>query len=195
MAKLTKNEEYVAKMYFSYFGKAADADTIKAYGLKENGKSEKASVILRNIIDDADVEKNDLSTKDFVNNAFQNLFGRNATTKEMNKYSKVVDKGNDLPINSIVKSAAKTDKAVNKNKLEVAAKYADLGGKGDLDLSKISKGNTVDLNKVFTLTDLTNAIEKLADNSGIPSSFDGKTFVLTESVDAGKDFTGTTKKQ
>lgn len=66
-------------------------------------------------------------------------FGRNADKIEMNKYKKVVEKGKNLPINSIYKSAAKTDKAVYNNKMAVAAKYAELGGKGDLDLSKISK--------------------------------------------------------
>ncbi len=185
---MTKNEKYIVDMYVRYFGRAADAAKIATYA-----EDKKTSVILKNIIADADAEKAELSTSDFVNNAFQNLFGRNATTKEMNKYSKVVDAGKDLPIQSIVKSATKTDKAVYDNKIAVAAKYAELGGKGDLDLSKISKGNTVDLNKVVTLTDLTNAIANLADNSGIPSSFDGKTFVLTEGVDTGKDFIGTNK--
>lgn len=184
---MTKNEKYIVDMYVRYFGRAADAATIATYA-----EDKKTSVILKNIIADADAEKAELSTSDFVNNAFQNLFGRNATTKEMNKYSKVIEKGKNLPIQSIVKSATKTDKAVYDNKIAVANKNAELGG-AELDLSKISKGNTVDLNKVFTLTDLTNAIGNLADNSGIPSSFDGKTFVLTTGVDAGKDFTGTNK--
>ena len=194
---MTKSQmKFVAESYAQYFGRAADADTNKVYGLKENGKAEKKSVILENIIADADVEKGQIDPADFVNNAFQNLFGRDATTKDINKYSKVIEKGENLPINSIVKSAAKTDKAVYNNKMAVAVKYAELGGKGDLDLSKISKGNTVDLNFLNTVTkaaDLKAKIETLADNSGIPSSFDGKTFVLTEGVDAGKDFTGTNK--
>lgn len=195
MAILTKTEKYVAETYAKYFGRAADADTIKAYGLKENGKAEKASVILANIIAAADAEKTGLEIDEFVNNAFQNLFGRNANTKEMSKYSKVVDAGKDLPINAIVKSAVKADKDVYNNKLEVAAKYAELGGKGDLDLSKISKGNLIkDIKTVTKLDDLLAKYEALAGNSnGIPSSFDGKTFILTEGVDAGKDFTGTNK--
>ncbi len=193
MAILTKTEKYVAETYAKYFGRAADADTIKEYGFKENGKAEKASVILENIIAAADAEK-DLDTTGFVNNAFQNLFGRKASTKEMNKYSKVIEKGKDLPINSIYKSAVKADKDVYNNKLEVAAKYAELGGKGDFDLSKISKGNLIkDIKTVTKLDDLLAKYEALADNSGIPSSFDGETFVLTEGVDAGKNFIGTNK--
>lgn len=171
-------------MYVRYFGRAADAQTIASYA-----EHKKTSVILKNIIADADAEK-DLDTTEFVNNAFQNLFGRKANTKEMNKYSKVIEKGKNLPINSIVKSAAKADKAVYNNKKAVALKYAELGGTKELDLSKISKGNLVDLNKVFTLTDLTNAIENLADNSGIPSAFDGKAFILTTGADP---ITGTAK--
>ena len=193
MAILTKTEKYVAETYAKYFGRAPGADIIDYYGLDDNGKVEKESVILRNIIDDADAEKAELSTSDFVNNAFQNLFGRNATTKEMNKYSKVIEKGEDLPINSIVKSATKTDKKVYDNKKAVALKYAELGGKDDLDLSKISKGNLIDLNFLNTVTkaaDLKAKVEALADNSGIPSSFDGKTEILTTGVD---NITGSAK--
>ncbi|MGJ0340443.1 beta strand repeat-containing protein [Aliarcobacter cryaerophilus] len=180
---MTKSQKFVAESYAKYFGRAADADKIDYYGLKENGKAEKASVILKNIIADADAEKGDISISDFVNNAFQNLFGRIANTKEMNKYSKVIEKGKNLPINSIVKSAAKADKAVNKNKLEVAAKYAELGGKGDLDLSNISKDNKIDIKAITSLADLQAKVAALPDNSVIPNAFDGKTLVLTEGVD------------
>ncbi len=68
-----------------------------------------------------------LTTEEFVNNAFQNLFGRDATTKEMNKYAKVVDKGKDLPINAIVKAAKKSDKAVYETKKDVAIMLAEKG--------------------------------------------------------------------
>ena len=164
---MTKSQmKFVAESYAIYFGRAADADTIKEYGLKENGKAEEKSVILENIIADADVEIGQIDPADFVNNAFQNLFGRNATTKEMNKYSKVVDAGKDLPINSIVKSAAKTDKAVYNNKMAVAVKYAELGGKGDLDLSKISKGNLIDLKTITTSADLKAAIDAYYEQYG-----------------------------
>ena len=97
-----------------------------------------------------------------------------------------------LPINSIVKSAAKTDKKVYDNKKAVALKNAELGG-AELDLSKISKDNLIDLKTVTTLADLQAKVAALPDNSGVPSSFDGKTFVLTTSVDTGKDFVGTAK--
>lgn len=190
---MTKSQiKFVVESYAKYFGRAADAQTIKDYGLKENGKSEKASTILKNIIADADAEKAELSTSDFVNNAFQNLFGRNATTKEMNKYSKVVDAGKDLPINAIVKAAKKADKGVYDNKIAVANKNAELGG-AELDLSKISKSNTVDLNFLNTVTkaaDLKAKIDALPENSNVPSAFDGKAFVLTTGVD---NITGTAK--
>ncbi|WP_066358724.1 beta strand repeat-containing protein [Aliarcobacter cryaerophilus] len=182
---MTKNEKYIVDMYVRYFGRAADAATIADYAADK-----KTSVILKNIIADADAEKSDLDTEAFVNNAFQNLFGRNATTKEMNKYSKVIEKGKNLPINSIYKSAAKADKDVYKNKLEVAAKYAELGGKGDFDLSKISKGNSIDLKTITTLADLDAAIAALPENSSVPSAFDGKTYNLTTGVDT---LTGTNK--
>lgn len=176
---MTKSQmKFVAESYAKYFGRAPGADEIDYYGLKDNGEAEKASKVLTNIIDDADVYKGNIPDEQYVNEAFQNLFGRDAYRKEINKYKKFVEKGKDLPINSIVKKASKTDKAVYDNKMAVAVKYAELGGKGYLDLSKISKGNLVDLNKVDTLTDLDNAIHKLGDNSGIPSSFDGKTFVF-----------------
>lgn len=191
MAKLTKNEEYIVDMYVRYFGRAADTATIATYA-----EDKKTSVILKNIIADADAEKGQIETADFVNNAFQNLFGRIANTKEMNKYSKVIDAGKDLPINSIVKSAAKTDKKVYDNKKAVALKYAELGGTEQLDLSKISKDNIIELNFLNTVTkaaDLKAKVGALPGNSGVPSSFDGKTFVLTTSVDTGKDFVGTAK--
>lgn len=185
---MTKNEKYIVDMYVRYFGRAADAATIANYAADK-----KTSVILKNIIADADAEKAELSTSDFVNNAFQNLFGRNATTKEMNKYSKVIEKGKNLPINSIVKSAAKADKAVYNNKKAVALKYAELGGTEQLDLSKISKGNLIDLKTVTTLADLQAKVDALPENNGVPSSIDGKTYILTASIDSGKDFVGTSK--
>lgn len=181
---MTKNEKYIVDMYVRYFGRAADAATIATYA-----EDKKTSVILKNIIADADAEKAELSTSDFVNNAFQNLFGRNATTKEMNKYSKVIEKGKNLPINSIVKSAAKADKAVYDNKKAVALKNAELGG-AELDLSKISKGNLIDLKTITTLADLDAAITALPENSSVPSAFDGKTYDLTIGVDT---LTGTNK--
>lgn len=194
---MTKSQkEFVVKSYAKYFGRAADADTIKYYGEKDNGKAEKASKVLNNIITDAGVYKGDIPDKQVVNEAFQNLFGRDAYTTEMNKYIKFVEKGKDLPINSIVKSAAKTDKAVYNNKMAVAVRYAELGGKGDLDLSKISKGNLIDLNFLKTVTkadDLKAKVYDLPEISGVPSAFDGKTYTLTTDIDSGKKFVGTSK--
>ena len=158
---MTKNEKYIVDMYVRYFGRAADAATIATYA-----EDKKTSVILKNIIADADAEKAELSKTEFVNNAFQNLFGRNATTKEMSKYYKVVDAGKDLPINSIVKSATKTDKAVYNNKMAVAVKYAELGGTEQLDLSKISKGNLIDLKTITTSADLKAAIDAYYEQYG-----------------------------
>ena len=172
--KLTKNEKYIVEQYVRYFGEAPSVAQIAEYA--DLGKQK---LILAQIKGEADKIKPS-TTVEIINSTYQNLFGRNADLKEINKYSKVVDADKDLPINSIVKSAAKADKAVYNNKKAVALKYAELDGTEQLDLSKISKGNLVDLKTVVTLTDLNNAIDKLADNSGIPSSFDGKTFILTE---------------
>ena len=64
---MTKSQmKFVAESYAIYFGRAADADTIKEYGLKENGKAEEKSVILENIIADADVYKGDIPDEPFL---------------------------------------------------------------------------------------------------------------------------------
>lgn len=192
MAKLTKNEKYIVEMYVRYFGKAPTKAQIDEYA--EVGKPKE---ILNQIMGDAnDAKPSNITYDDYIDSIFQNLFGRPASGPEKTKYKKTYDKKGDLPINSIVKSAKKSDKDVYKNKIEVAAKYAELGGKDDLDLSKISKGNLIELNFLNTVTkaaDLKAKYDALADNSGIPSAFDGKTFVLTTGVDAGKDFVGTNK--
>ena len=122
MANLTKNEKYIVDMYVRYFGKAPSVAEIAKYNDFKTPK-----LILKEIIGDADDSKATLTTKEFVNNAFQNLFGRDATTKEMNKYSKVVDKGKDLPINAIVKAAKKDDKGVFEAKKAFAIKLAEDG--------------------------------------------------------------------
>ena len=120
MAILTKNEKYIVDMYVRYFGKAPSVAEIAKYNDFKTPK-----LILKEIIGDADDSKATLTTKEFVNNAFQNLFGRDATTKEMNKYSKVVDKGEDLPINAIVKAAKKSDKGVYEAKKAIAIMLAE----------------------------------------------------------------------
>lgn len=83
MAILTKNEKYIVEMYVRYFGKAPSKAKIAEYNDFKTPKQ-----ILNEIRGDADDSKAGLTTEEFVNNAFQNLFGRDATTKEMNKILK-----------------------------------------------------------------------------------------------------------
>ena len=190
MAISTKTKEYVALTYAKYFGRTADADTISNY--VSIGKTSK---ILKQIIEDADIEQynvhgNDLQAE--VHNEFQNLFSRNATNKELEKYVKVLQKGKNLPINSIVKKASKFDNDVYKNKQEIAKFVAENGG-AVVDLSKVTKANLIDVKSLASLTDLQSKIDALPENSNVPSAFDGKAFMLTEGVDSGKDFVGTAK--
>ena len=104
---MTKSQkEFVVKSYAKYFGRAPGADKIDYYGLNDNGKAEKKSNVLNNIAADADAEKGPIGTADYVNNTFQSLFGRDAFAGERNKYSKIFDDKGELPIDSIVKSAA-----------------------------------------------------------------------------------------
>lgn len=188
MAILTKTEKYVAETYARYFGKTADANTIKDY--VSIGKTSK---ILQQIIEDADIAQynvhgNDLQAE--VHNEFQNLFSRNATNKELEKYVKVLQKGKNLPINSIVKKASKFDKDVYKNKQEIAKFVAENGG-GVFDLSKVTKLNPIKVESLTSLTDLQTKIDALPENSKVPSTFDGETHILTTGVDNIK---GTAKK-
>lgn len=190
MANLTKTEKYVALTYAKYFGKTATKGIIDDY--VSIGKTSK---ILQQIISDADKEQYKVHGDDLqaeVHNTFQNLFSRNATNKELEKYVKVLEKGKDLPINSIVKKATKFDKDVYNNKQEIAEYVAKNGG-AEIDLSKVTKANPIDVGSLTSLADLQAKIDALPDNDGIPSSFDGKTFTLTASSDTGSKFVGTEK--
>jgi len=175
---MTKNEIYIVDQYVKYFGKTADVATIAKYSAFT-----KASTILKEIKADADNAKTGLSTTEYVNSVFNNLFGRNATRKEMNKYSKLVEKGKDLPINSIVKKAASNDKAVYANKLAVATQAAEKGATTSIDLSKISDTNKVTVVSSDTATDLQTKIDALPVNNFVPSTEAGQTFMLTANAD------------
>ena len=190
MAISTKTKEYVALTYAKYFGRTADADTISNYA-----SIGKTSNILKQIIKDSNIEQYSVHGDDLkaeVHNEFQNLFSRNADNKELQKYVKVLQKGKNLPINSIVKKATKFDKDVYDNKQEIAEYVAKNGG-GVFDLSKVTKTNPIKVESLTSLDDLRAKIDALPDNDGIASSFDGKTFSLTASADTGSKFVGTEK--
>jgi S-layer protein len=180
MAILTKNEKYIVEMYVRYFGKAPSVAEIAKYN--EFGEPK---LILTEIIGDADDSNAGLTTEEFVNNAFQNLFGRDATTKEMNKYSKVVDKGEDLPINAIVKAAKKSDKGVYEAKKAIAIMLAEKDNAtiyNNLDkITKDTYAKVYDLKAkkllVDSVAELKTKIDAMKDNVS------GTTFNLTTSVD------------
>lgn len=190
MAISTKTKEYIALEYAKYFGRTATESIIDYYG--SIGKTSK---ILNQIIKDADIEQYKVHGDDLqaeVHNTFQNLFSRNADNKELQKYVKVLQKGKNLPINSIVKKATKFDKDVYNNKQEIAKFVAKNGG-GVFDLSKVTKANPIDVKSLTSLTDLQTKIDALPENSNVPSTFDGETYMLTAGVNTGKDFVGTEK--
>ena len=178
MAILTKNEKYIVDMYVRYFGKAPSVAEIAKYNDFKTPK-----LILNEIRGDADDSNATLTTEEFVNNAYQNLFGRVATTKEMNKYAKVVDAGKDLPINAIVKAAKKDDKGVYEAKKAIAIKLAEEKITTSYDLDKITKYTYTTVYDLKTKTllvpvaDLKTKIDAMKDNVS------GETFNLTASAD------------
>lgn len=173
-------------MYVRYFGKAPSVAEIAKYN--EFGKPK---LILKEIIGDADDSKATLTTKEFVNNAFQNLFGRDATTKEMNKYAKVVDAGKDLPINAIVKSAKKSDKGVYEAKKAIAIMLAEQGNTTNYNLDKITKDTYADVYNLKTKKLLVDTVAQLETKiEAMPENVTGQTYTLTASTDT---FTGTEK--
>lgn len=179
MANLTKNEKYIVDMYVRYFGKAPSVAEIAKYS--EFGKPK---LILKEIIGDADDSKAGLTTEEFVNNAFQNLFGRDATTKEMNKYSKVVDKGKDLPINAIVKAAKKSDKGVYDAKKAIAIMLAEKEITTNYNLDKITKDTYQEVYNLKTKKVLVDSVAQLQTKiDAMPDNVSGTTFNLTTGVD------------
>lgn len=187
MANLTKTKKYVALTYAKYFGKTATKGIIDDY--VSIGKTSK---ILNQIIKDADIEQYKVHGDDLqaeVHNTFQNLFSRNADNKELQKYVKVLQKGKDLPINSIVKKATKFDKDVYNNK-QAIAEYVDEKGGAEIDLSKVTKANPIDVKSLTSLTDLQAKIDALPENDFVPTAFDGKSYNLADGQD---NFTGTNK--
>lgn len=189
MAKLTKNEKYIVDMYVRYFGKTPTKAQIADYA--DLGKPK---LILAQIRGESQDAKEGMSSSEYVNSVFQNLFGRNASTKELNKYSKFVDKGEDLPINAIVKAAKPSDKAVYQTKQAVALFIAEKGSTTNIDLDKITKDtytNVYDLKakkvKVDSVEELKTKVDAMKDN------VTGETFNLTTGIDSGAAFTGTDK--
>lgn len=179
MAKLTKNEKYIVDMYVRYFGKTPTDAQIADYA--DLGKPK---LILAQIRGESQDAKEGMSSSEYVNSVFQNLFGRNASTKELNKYSKFVDKGEDLPINAIVKAAKPSDKAVYQTKQAVALFIAEKGSTTNIDLDKITKdtyANVYDLKakkvKVDSVEELKTKVDAMKDNAS------GQTITLTTGVD------------
>ena len=181
MAILTKNEKYIVDMYVRYFGKAPSVAEIAKYNDFKTPK-----LILKEIIGDADDSKATLTTKEFVNNAFQNLFGRDATTKEMNKYAKVVDAGKDLPINAIVKSAKKSDKGAYEAKKAIAIMLAEKDNATIYNkLDKITKDTYAKVYDLKTKKLLVDSVAELKTKiDAMKDNVTGKTENLTTSVDA-----------
>ncbi len=193
MANLTKNEKYIVDMYVRYFGEVPSVAEIAKYNAFGKQK-----LILEKISGDAKASKAGLTTEEIVNSAYQNLFGRDANEKEMNKYSKVVDKGKDLPINAIVKSAKKDDKGVFEAKKAIAIMLAEQKITTNYDLDKITKDTyavVYDLKTKKLLVDsvkqLEDKIDAIPDNGSTPN-VPSETFTLTTSA-TGDSLVGTEK--
>lgn len=176
-------------MYVRYFGKTPTKAQIDEYA--EVGKPKE---ILNQIMGDAnDAKPSNITYDDYIDSIFQNLFGRPASGPEKTKYAKTYDKEGVLPINSIVKSAKKSDKDVYQTKKLVALLIAEKGSTTDLDLDKITKDTYKEIYNpktkklVGTLAEVKTIVDAMEDN------VTGQTFNLTAGVDMGSKFVGTEK--
>ena len=133
MANLTtKKEKHIVEMYVRYFGTVATEEQIKSFdGVKSLSK------ITAEIRKDADNSKIGLTPTEFLNDVFQNLFGRDANPKEL-KYVKTIENNKNLPIATIIKNGSRDDKAVYEAKKAIAIKLADEKITTSYDLDKIS---------------------------------------------------------
>lgn len=187
---MTKNKKYAVEMYIRYFGKTPTNAQIAEYA--EFGK---AKLILNEIRTDAGLKNANMSKDEQINDLFINLFGRAAIDSELTKYKvKYLDKGKDLPINSIIKAAKKgsSDKAVWNTKKLVALLIAEEGSTTDFDLDKITKDTYAEIFDGKKLT-ITTVAQLEAKGEIMPDIFNGQTFMLNAGVDTGKDFVGTAK--
>lgn len=189
MAKLTKNEKYIVEMYVRYFGKAPTKAQIDEYA--EVGKPKE---ILNQIMGDAnDAKPSNITYDDYIDSIFQNLFGRPASGPEKTKYAKTYDKKGDLPINSIVKSAKKSDKDVYQTKKLVALLIAEEGSTTDFDLDKITNNTYKKIYNPKTKKLSVDVAELKTKIDAMPDNANGQTFMLTASADTGSKFVGTEK--
>lgn len=182
MAKLTKKQEHIVEMYVRYFGTVATEEQIKSFdGVKSLSK------ITADIRKDADNSKTGLTPTEFLNDVFQNLFGRDANPKDL-KYVKTIENNKNLPIATIIKNGSRDDKAVYNTKKLVAQMVAAEGRSYELD--NINQDNYLSIYNakkgllVSTVDDLEAKI------SNVPDIINGKTDMLDTGVDT---FTGTAK--
>lgn len=179
MAILTKNEKYIVEMYVRYFGKTPTKAQIDEYA--EVGKPKE---ILKQIMGDAnDAKPSNITYDDYIDSIFQNLFGRPASGPEKTKYAKTYDKKGVLPINSIVKSAKKSDKDVYQTKKLVALLIAEEGSTTDFDLDKITKNTYEKIYNPKTKKLSVDVAELKTKIDAMPDNVTGKTFNLTTSID------------
>ena len=143
MAISKKQKEYIVEQYVRYFGKTPTNAQVDKYA--EFGK---AKLILNEIRTEAGLKNANMSKDEQINDLYYNLFGRPALDSELTKYKvKYLDKGKDLPINSIIKAAKKgsSDKAVYDTKKAVALLIAEEGSTTNIDLDKITKDTYADV--------------------------------------------------
>lgn len=188
MANLTKKEKqekHIVEMYVRYFGRVATEDEIRSF---DDVKS--LSKITADIRKDADNSKTGLTPTEFLNDVFQNLFGRDANPKDL-KYVKTIENNKNLPIATIIKNGSRDDKAVYNTKKLVAQMVAAEGGSYELD--NITQENYKSIYNVKTGLTVKTIAELEAKIVNVEGNINGKTFTLTEGVNSGKDFVGTNK--
>lgn len=175
MANLTKKEKHIVEMYVRYFGTVATEEQIKSFdGVKSLSK------ITADIRKDADNSKIGITSTEFLNDVFQNLFGRDANPKDL-KYVKTIDNNKNLPIATIIKNGSRDDKAVYNTKKLVAQMVAAEGG--SYELANINQDNYLSIYNakkgllVSTVADLEAKI------SNVPDIINGKTYTLNTGVD------------
>lgn len=187
MAKLTKKEEHIVEMYVRYFGRVATKDEIGSF---DDVKT--LSEITVEVRVNA-ANESGLKGSDYLNSIIQNLFGRSEANAFESKYA---EKLNDnvyynLPIATIIKKGSKDDKGVYNAKKLVAQMLADKGG--SYELANINQDNYLSIYNakkgllVSTVDDLKAKI------SNVPDIINGTIYTLNEVVNAGKEFTGTSK--
>lgn len=175
MAKLTKKEIHIVEMYVRYFGTVATEKQIESFdGVKSLSK------ITADIRKDADNSKIGLTPTEFLNDVFQNLFGRDANPKDL-KYVKTIENNKNLPIATIIKNGSRDDKAVYNTKKLVAQMVATEGRSYELDNINQDNYKSIYNAKKGLLVSTVDDLE--AKISNVPDIINGKTDMLTTGVD------------